>query len=575
MIVKLKSIENYSSKELDEAFSFSPTLKTYYDFVYKSDPKLIFSQRHKAWVKASLAQIHQTSSTSDICTFWSHTTRKIVSDLWNSRENNENLALFALGKLGADELNLSSDIDLIIVSLSPPNKKDFKFIRELNATLTENTSDGTCYRTDYNLRPFGRLGPLICNIGAFENYYWEQGATWERLALVRLSPVCGNPEIIDLVLNLRKHFCYRKFLDYRVIDDIQNIRKFIQTKVSTNKVGDKSFDLKLGVGGIRDIELYIKALQVIHGGRSPHLQSNLTSKLLQVFIKEKILKKEDGQFLEESYWNLRTLENLVQIKNDQQTHKYSPDTLINLPSSQTITLDSIELHRINQIVSTLLGKKEARKQLLPESTNQQSEWLIEKGFSENSVQEVWPKIIKLTVLSKNSQFDEVLRSRFLYMFISEVSSNGLDLDLSLSLLYNFLKSIRPKSGFFHLLENEPNIVKELSIILSSSPFLGNLLSSRPEILDSFLTKKTQKIQHNTSQFLNDLSDFKLLNQLTTSGQFLTQKKVDDLADACSETADIIAKKILLHLKKDFPNSSLEVIKPVSYTHLTLPTICSV
>ncbi len=554
--MNIKTLDQYNKTEIEFAKQASPALTKYLSLLKTNNKQLVFNQqikllRHKYWAESAMAQLTSSHTTQEICKYWSNKTIELLIKGWEQISGNKNLALFALGKLGALELNLSSDIDLIIVSLQPANKTDLKFYRNFIDLFASHDEFGFCYRIDFNLRPGGRLGPTICSINQFEDYYWTQGATWERIALNRLLPVCGNNDIIHNVNKIRDTFCYRKFIDYSLINDIKNIRSHI---IYNNSDSEK-INLKLHAGGIRDIELYVNSLQVIHGGKIPHLRTTQTTLAINKLLDTSIIKQDEASFLNQTYWNYREIENLIQIENDQQTHIL--DTAKNLYKTYKCNLRFSE---INNIVSKLIGEKPKTPPLLPLKIEDQILLLTKLGFNKEVSNKVWPQLIHLTVLAKDNQIDEIYRTRFLFKFINNVSQFGLDKNLSLHLLYDFIKSIRPKKSFYHLLEQEPNITKELAIILSSSPYLGNLIAAKPEILDSFLLKKTQTFSNNLDTLLPQLQDFKQLNQLLASSQLLVNQNVNNLTESCSAAADKISLQLLNCLKSKFPNNSIDIVK---------------
>lgn len=553
--MNIKKISDYNESEIQIAKTYSSAINRYLSILDKKHDDTSYNKiilkRHTHWIESALAQIHSTSTSKDICKYWSQKTNEILNEVWSLIPGNDEIALFALGKLGANELNLSSDIDILLVSLRPATKEQFKFYRKFNEFLSQHSELGFCYRLDFNLRPGGRLGPTICSTQQFEDYYWTQGATWERVALNRLSPICGNTDVINNVTQVRDKFCYRKFIDYRLINDIKNIRSHIHAQDSQSN----DINIKLGVGGIRDIELYINSLQVIHGGKLPQLKTSETSEAVNKLCQSNIIPGDEGDFLKQTYWKYREIENLLQIKDDQQTHTLNKNSELFINNQAELPFT-----KVNSIVANLIGEKPQLQPLLPAETEQQLTWLNKLGFDTKLANNIWPKLMRLTVLAKDNQLDEIFRSRFLFNFISNVSEFGLDKNLSLNLLFDFIKSIRPKRSFYHLLEQEPNIVKELAIILSSSPYLGNLISSKPELLDSFLLKKTQSFSLNLDELHFQLGDYKQLNQLLVSSQFLTNKTVTHLTDICSITADKICNHLLLALKNKFKNNSIDIIK---------------
>ena len=298
--MNIKKISDYNESEIQIAKNYSSAVSRYLSILDKKHEDTTYNKiilkRHKHWLESSLAQIHGTSTAKDICKYWSQKTNEILNEVWHSIPGNDEVALFALGKLGANELNLSSDIDILLVSLLPASKEQFKFYRKFNELLSRHSDLGFCYRLDFDLRPGGRLGPTICSTQQFEDYYWTQGATWERVALNRLSPICGNKDVINNVTQIRDKFCYRKFIDYRLINDIKNIRSHMHAQ----DLQSDDINIKLGAGGIRDIELYINSLQVIHGGKLPQLKTSETSEAINKLCQSNILPIDEGDFLKQT-----------------------------------------------------------------------------------------------------------------------------------------------------------------------------------------------------------------------------------------------------------------------------------
>ncbi|RZK47683.1 MAG: glutamine-synthetase adenylyltransferase, partial [Pedobacter sp.] len=153
---------------------------------------------------------------------------------------------------------------------------------------------GFLFRVDFDLRPGGRSGPLIPTVDQFVDYYGTYGETWERLAFVRFTEIAGNQDMVSEALQFARKFTFRKHLDYTLLDDLKQLRGKIHAQHAGHDAD--AWDLKLGVGGIRDIELFVHALQVIHGGKSTLLQTKGTGLALQIIQETKVLPVADSQF---------------------------------------------------------------------------------------------------------------------------------------------------------------------------------------------------------------------------------------------------------------------------------------
>lgn len=458
------------------------------------------------------------------------------------------MALFALGKLGSEELNLSSDVDILIVS-EHDNEKHFKSLRYFQKLLNERTAEGFVFRVDFDLRPGGRHGPLIPTIEHFRDYYGNYGETWERLAFVRLRGIAGNTEIINQVQAFAKKFSFRKHLDFTLFDDLKNLRGKIQTHYHTPTSAD-AIDLKMGVGGIRDLELFTHALLVVHGGKDPSLQLRGTIEALQKLSSKGLLPKAEADFLISHYRNLRGLENYVQALNDEQTHLLR----LNEPHPEFITaaLKTLnqEMQHCDQIVKSLLGEA-------PKIVSLENE-LSTLGLPEEDIKELWNEIIEQEVLSRNKGRDEAARKAFLQEFLHTLKAQGGDSRRALGFLKDFIRSTRAKASFFTLLLRENELMKKLAWLFAHSPYLSRILCSRPELLDSFVYRAQNKLSEDLDVLLEELAEKKLLSELINGSQYLEDRDLESLLANLTFTADSVASALMTALKKDYP-CSVEIL----------------
>ena len=458
------------------------------------------------------------------------------------------MALFALGKLGSEELNLSSDVDILIVS-EHDNEKHLKSLRYFQKLLNERTAEGFVFRVDFDLRPGGRHGPLIPTIEHFRDYYGNYGETWERLAFVRLRGIAGNTEIINQVQAFAKKFSFRKHLDFTLFDDLKNLRGKIQTHYHTPPSAD-AIDLKMGVGGIRDLELFTHALLVVHGGKDPSLQLRGTIEALQKLSSKGLLPKAEADFLISHYRNLRGLENYVQALNDEQTHLLR----LNEPHPEFITaaLKTLnqEMQHCDQIVKSLLGEA-------PKIVSLENE-LSTLGLPEEDIKELWNEIIEQEVLSRNKGRDEAARKAFLQEFLHTLKAQGGDSRRALGFLKDFIRSTRAKASFFTLLLRENELMKKLAWLFAHSPYLSRILCSRPELLDSFVYRAQNKLSEDLDVLLEELAEKKLLSELINGSQYLEDRDLESLLANLTFTADSVASALMTALKKDYP-CSVEIL----------------
>jgi len=239
----------------------------------------------------------------------------------------QRLIVLAMGKLGGRELNFSSDVDLILVYPRAGNtdgkrqldngeffKKQTQMMVRL---LSKITQDGFVFRVDLRLRPFGESGALVINFEAVEHYYLNQGREWERYAMVKARALCGNEKDQSELMQMLRPFVYRRYLDYSAISSLRDLKAQIVAEVANKGMHN---NIKLGLGGIREIEFIAQAFQLVRGGREPALQKRSILRVLKEVAVLGLLLDDEVSALTEAYCFLRRTENSLQMVNDQQTH---------------------------------------------------------------------------------------------------------------------------------------------------------------------------------------------------------------------------------------------------------------
>lgn len=240
------------------------------------------------------------------------------------------LCVFGLGKLGAAELNFSSDIDLIFVTR---NSDDFAAdvddyqkhvvdsIQRLNRSLEEQTAEGFLYRVDLKLRPWGRSGPLAMSVDETEQYYEGSGEAWERFAWLRARVVAGTEELgADLLQRLRP-FLFSRSLSASDLDRIMQIK----SDMARMRQRSGSWNVKVGAGGIRDIEFFVQMLQMVNGGRHEALRTTNTLQAMLALVELGLLDAAEARAIRRSYLFLRRLENRLQMIDERQVHDLPDD----------------------------------------------------------------------------------------------------------------------------------------------------------------------------------------------------------------------------------------------------------
>ncbi|WP_303856601.1 bifunctional [glutamate--ammonia ligase]-adenylyl-L-tyrosine phosphorylase/[glutamate--ammonia-ligase] adenylyltransferase [Salinicola salarius] len=246
----------------------------------------------------------------------------------------QRLIVLGMGKLGAGELNLSSDIDLIFAfpekGTTRGGEREYdhqqyftKLGQKLIAALDEITADGFAFRVDMRLRPLGDGGPLVGSFNTFTSYYQDQGREWERYAMLKARPVAGDLDAGHELLDELRPFIYRKYLDFGAIESLREMKAMIHREVK--RLG-RDDNIKLGRGGIREVEFVVQAFQLIRGGRDTELQVTSLREAMARLVTLELLPQPVVDELREDYVFLRDLEHALQAQQDRQTQQLPDDT---------------------------------------------------------------------------------------------------------------------------------------------------------------------------------------------------------------------------------------------------------
>ncbi|MEM7289147.1 MAG: bifunctional [glutamine synthetase] adenylyltransferase/[glutamine synthetase]-adenylyl-L-tyrosine phosphorylase, partial [Pseudomonadota bacterium] len=239
------------------------------------------------------------------------------------------IVVLGMGKLGAGELNYSSDIDLVLffedaaeitINHDDPVTLLNRMGKELVKIMQERTEDGYVFRTDLRLRPDPSSTPLVLPVEAALNYYESQGQNWERSAMIKASPVAGDKLAAEQFLSNLSPFVWRKYLDFNAINDVQSIKRQIHAHKGHGEIAVFGHNIKLGRGGIREIEFFAQTQQLIAGGRNEALRCKETIAALAELANSGWIEAQTADELTNAYWFLRKLEHRLQMVRDEQTH---------------------------------------------------------------------------------------------------------------------------------------------------------------------------------------------------------------------------------------------------------------
>jgi glutamate-ammonia-ligase adenylyltransferase len=457
----------------------------------------------------------------------------------------QQLVILGLGKLGAGELNFSSDVDLIFTypktghthgAAQSVNNDDFfaRLGRQLIKVISQPTGDGFVFRTDLRLRPYGENGPLVMHFDAMENYYEEQGREWERYAMIRARVVAGNKEDGGHLLERLNPFIYRRYLDYGAFDSLREMKQMISLEVK--RKGMKQ-NIKLGRGGIREIEFFGHMFQLIRGGVAPDLQQRSIQKVLKILARDNHIPTEVCDELGIAYEFLRNTEHRLQEFADQQTHELPLNELgqARLAASMGFAdaaefSSQLEQHRnnVHRHFQILLETKDSESgtQKLEEQLqgiwqgligdSKADEILAGAGFDQP--QEVLRLLAYLRSTLGSSQLGQKGRQR-LEKLIPQVLKAVGDRDgpeIILGRIIDLIKSIGGRISYLALLLENPDALTHLIQLAEASPWIASFLAQHPVLLDELLDPRTLYIPPEAKQIKLDLS------------QRMSQAPADDL-----------------------------------------------
>ena len=431
------------------------------------------------------------------------------------------LMVVGMGKLGGLELNLSSDIDLIFLyehegdtvgglkSLS--NHEWFtRMGKRLIHLLAEHDANGFVFRVDMRLRPNGDSGPLVCSLDMLEEYLLVQGREWERYAWIKGRLIAPLPESPDYAYcqkeldQLIRPFVYRRHLDYGVIASIRELHAQIQREAEKRSSGrqGRSRDIKLGRGGIREIEFLAQMFQLMRGGTDPRLRVRPTLEVLDLIRQRNILPSDDVDALQEAYVFLRRLEHRIQVWDDQQTHYLPDDEEARARLAQSMLGEGIdeqtflrELDRHQNKVAQLFEQAfqldgASRLELTPLA----EDWEPNAGhFPESLLRwQAWLGGSKQKQLPEKSRliFDNLMRKAAERLQVD--GSSQLSADQTLLRFFDLLEAIARRSAYLSILAEYPRALANVLELLKASQWGAQYLTRHPHLLDYLLNSRTEK-----------------------------------------------------------------------------------
>ncbi len=516
-----------------------------------------------------------------------------------------NIVVLGMGKLGAWELNYSSDIDLIFAYAENGVLEDKKqttyseffsrICRNLVKVLDAITVDGFVFRTDIRLRPFGDSGPVIMSFEGMENYYLTQAREWERYAMIKARQVAGDFKNGQQLMAMLKPFVYRRYLDYGAFEELRSLKAQIAQELRRKERLD---NIKLGYGGIREIEFIGQAFQLIRGGQEVRLQQRGILTILKLLGELQLLTREDAKQLRESYCFLRRVENHIQQYQDKQTHDLPKDERVQQILAYSLGFSDWQsfLNYLNNVRQQVQNGFEAVFSLSTQDEKQQSSHLLWQGMIEQDDFstlgfENMTDISKMLADFKQTNAIKRLTSKgfaTLERLMPKLIDCLVEIENSTETLKRLLRLFEAVAGrnvYLSLLAENPKALKQLVKLSAASEWVCDYLARYPVLFDELLDTRSlyeplekealkQQLQQqlvkidlaDEEQIMIALRQFKHLNVLRVAAADIMEKiPLMVVSDYLTTIAETIMTYVVdyswqrLTLKHGFPINTSESV----------------
>ena len=517
----------------------------------------------------------------------------------------QRLLVLAMGKMGARELNLSSDIDLIFafrstgpVRGSANHTSETFFLRltqRLIQALHQTTVDGFVFRVDTRLRPFGEAGPLVLSFPALEDYYQAQAREWERYAMVKARVVAGDPDDEAQLTRILRPFVYRRYLDFGAIESLRELKRLISRELIRKGM---EHNVKLGPGGIREIEFIGQVFQIIRGGREPRLQIRPILAVLALLAELELRPAGTVAELQAAYRFLRLVENRIQAWRDQQTHLLPVDEEGRLRLARAMGFETwdnfaTELNRHRELVQnhfdalfgTPKGEDEQAGQdiadlWLARLDDEPAERLLaELGFQHPA--DAWERLrqFQRSSLARDlgnrgrDQLDRLM-PRLLeavgHQAKADPDTPGLA-DRTLERLIQLLEAVARRTTYLALLAENGAARAHLVRLVGASPWIAAQLARSPLLLDELLDQRRlfaplrhDELRAELEQLLAAVDEEDLEQQMERLRQFAQSNR---LRVAAADLAGAIQVWVVSDHLTDIADIAVEAVLRLGWNHL--------
>ncbi|MBO6899741.1 MAG: bifunctional [glutamine synthetase] adenylyltransferase/[glutamine synthetase]-adenylyl-L-tyrosine phosphorylase [Rhizobiaceae bacterium] len=470
--------------------------------------------------------------------------------------------VLGMGKLGACELNFSSDIDLIV--FFDPNAPAIvdsyesadhfvRMTRQLVRILQDRTEHGYVFRTDLRLRPDPGSTPLAIPVEAALHYYESRGQNWERAAMIKARAIAGDRKAGEAFLAELRPYVWRKYLDYAAIADVHSIKRQIHAHKGFGEIAVRGHNVKLGRGGIREIEFFVQTQQLIAGGRFPELRGRETTAMLKVLAERGWISDEAAETLTSQYWFLRDVEHAIQIVADEQTHTLPEDDEGLERVARLLGYRNAEA--FSDVFRKALKLVESHYAALFETAPQLSSGIGNLVFTGEGDDPGTLETLAELGFDRPSDISRVIRTWHYGRYRATQSAEARErlTELTPALLQafggtrradeallrfdEFLGGLPAGIQLFSLLHSNPGLLKLLATIMGAAPRLAAIITRRPHVFDGLLDPA----------LLSELPSKAYLNERLTAflqGATLHEEILDRLRVFAAEQKFLIGMRLL-------------------------------
>ncbi len=509
----------------------------------------------------------------------------------------QQLVVLGMGKLGARELNLSSDIDLIFSFREhgqtggprPMANEAFfnRLGRQLVAVLGRQTVDGFVFRVDMRLRPFGDAGPLVMSFDALENYYQSQARDWERYAMIKARVVAGDTAAGAALMDMLRPFIYRRYIDFGAIEAIRSMKRLIAREL--HKKG-MAANVKLGLGGIREIEFIGQAFQLVRGGRDTDLQIRPIQAVLERLAVKGLLPRPVVRELQDAYVFLRLTENRIQAWKDEQNHKLPLDRLGRERLARSMGYPdwaafepALERHRarVHQHFQQVFTSPQAEEDKgetpfalvwsateLPERLAAR---LADAGYVDGGATLALVNGFRDSAACRSLSTRGRERLDRLMPMLLDAAARVADPDATLERLLRLLGAIVRRTAYLDLLMENPLALSQLVRLGGASPWIVSQLIRQPILLDELLDPRRlysplrrADLESELDVGLNQLDPDDLEQQMERLRQFAQGNM---LRVAAADLADMIPLRVVSDYLTEIAEVVLGRVTRIAWTHL--------